>query len=175
MNYFFLTPGLTSGTAVFNVTLDPALSVTGRGIAYVQVDPGLGITSLSGNDPFDITSSGSLTLPFSVPITNGMSGANADIHFDFYMWSAVGCNAGLGVGGCSATADFLDPAIISSVTIYDANGNIVPGFTLTSNSQTGFSITGPPSGVTPEPSGLALLGSGLIGIIAVARRKQLAR
>jgi hypothetical protein len=168
MGYFFDTPGLTSGTAVFDVTLDPTLSATGFGVAYIEVDPGQGITApelLSGNTAFDITSSGPLTIPFSVPITDGTSGFGADIGFDFYMYADVGCYAG--PGACSATADFLDPAAITGVTIYDANGNIVPGVSLTS--QGGFTVAQAP---VPEPNSFALMAAVFAGLLAIVKRQK---
>jgi hypothetical protein len=158
-NYFFDTPGITSGVAVFYVSVDPTFTATAYGVAdgsLELVDPAETSPLITSGNTLSITSSGPLLIPIDVPFTNGESGFGADLNLAATIDAAVGC-ANDGVA-CSATADFLDPVTIQSVTVFDASGNVVPDVTLVSTS--GFTIS-----ETPEPNAFPILAMSMIGLL----------
>jgi len=55
-------------------------------------------------------------------------------------------------------------AFISSITAFDASGNVIPDPGLVADS--GFNYT-----IGPEPGTLALLSTGLLGVAILSRRK----
>ena len=61
------------------------------------------------------------------------------------------------------------PSVAYSVLYGSTSNLVVPG----SNSET-FQILGTPADVTPEPSSFLLLGSGLVGLAGVLKRKLMA-
>jgi hypothetical protein len=98
------------------------------------------------------TVSGSTTIQVSAPIT----GNTADLSF---VLSAHAFCPSLTVAqhiagdNCIASADYEDPLTITSVSIYDANGDLIPNATLISDS--GYI---PPAAV-PEPRSILLFAS----------------
>lgn len=186
LNYFFDTPGLTSGKVVFDVALDPKSSSTPYGDAYIYLQFDNAPVSAGGDDPessplvpngsyINIDSSGPMMIPISVPITNGQAGDGANIQFALTVQALAGCADDNGEPGglplpinCSATADLLDPISIQGVSVYDASGDLVPEATLTSQTITLKSESGVSS--VPEPGTLALFGFGLV-VVGLWRRK----
>jgi len=68
--------------------------------------------------------------------------------------------------GCDFTADFNDTALLGGAVIYDANGNVVQGATIVS--QSGYDYTQPiPVSAVPEP---ATFGMTAIALAALAIR-----
>ena len=79
---------------------------------------------------------------------------------------------GIQTGGTS-TVDFLDTAEISGIQVLDANGNTVNGASIVSQSGLNYGPDGVSAPVlTPEPSGLMMLGCGLCGLIALWKMVQ---
>jgi hypothetical protein len=77
------------------------------------------------------------------------------------------------IGGGSASANFLDTAIVDSLILVDANGNPISGADIITASGTNYnSLTAPTPGV-PEPSSLMMLGVGLIGLLRLGLKRSL--
>ncbi|MGF7183716.1 PEP-CTERM sorting domain-containing protein [Tunturiibacter psychrotolerans] len=74
-----------------------------------------------------------------------------------------------GSATCSAQSLFFNTATIDSITVENANGSPVSGATVTSLA--GIDYNASPVGSTPEPSSILLLGTGVISIAALIRRR----
>jgi hypothetical protein len=73
---------------------------------------------------------------------------------------------------CDASSDYYDTATVISLAVFDSQGNPVNEAVITAASGTDYNnLTNSSPVVTPEPSTLALLGTGLAGIASAARRR----
>ena len=95
------------------------------------------------------------------PVTAGI----ADFSFNLGVFAQCPPASLAGGAACSATADYLDPVSITSVAVYDANGNLIQTATLTSTS--GFSTTV----AVPEPSNSLLLGTSFLLLVGLSLKK----
>jgi hypothetical protein len=68
-----------------------------------------------------------------------------------------------------AVANFGDTATLTEILVFDADGNLLPDVTITSESGTVYPLTASAAPV-PEPSSLVLVAAGLAGIFGWRRR-----
>jgi hypothetical protein len=95
------------------------------------------------------------------------SSSNGIVPLNLFFEGVDTCDAQVGnlpgvVGSCIAASEYLDTARVASIVVENSSGTPVPGATATSLS--GVSYT-----AAPEPGGLVLLGSGLLGIAGAVR------
>jgi hypothetical protein len=74
----------------------------------------------------------------------------------------------------NADASFFDTAQLVGIDLFDASGNLITGYTLTSVSGTDYLHPAGPSAV-PEPTQTAMLLAGLAAIVGALRRRPPAR
>jgi hypothetical protein len=67
-------------------------------------------------------------------------------------------------GGVESFVDFYSTATITGLTFHDAGGNIITGYSMTTGSGHDYLAV-------PEPATMLLLGTGLMGILCVRKRK----
>ncbi len=119
--------------------------------------------------PFQV----SLTIPISsnpLPV-NGVYTAYAGIQAD--LTTATFCQLTGPGSKCSVLSDFFDTSRITGVTVLGSNGQPLD-VTITSASGTNYNdIPGdtPSPSAVPEPSNIALFGSGLVGMLGMVRRR----
>jgi hypothetical protein len=85
---------------------------------------------------------------------------------DFGVGLLVGASCDAFNASCTSNVNFIDTLQITGAQLFDANGNLIPDASFISES--GFN----PNAV-PEPSSFLLLGSGLLGIATIYRRRSL--
>lgn len=91
--------------------------------------------------------------------------------------SLLDCNGGDAcltptIGTGSGTADFYNTLLLSGLVPKDANGDPVLSARFASGSGATYSLDGIVAQPVPEPASLLLLGSGIAGIAAKARRRR---
>jgi hypothetical protein len=91
----------------------------------------------------------------------------------------LSASAGAGVtgnalGSATVSANYYDTAMVDSLLIVDANGNVIQGANIISASGTNYNtLVEPPPVGTPEPSSLMMLGVGLLGLAGLTLKKSL--
>jgi hypothetical protein len=77
---------------------------------------------------------------------------------------------------CSSDTNFINTLTVLGVSVVDANGNVVPGATITADSGTNYNdITGDnvsPSAGTPEPSSVLMLGVSMLALAELVLKKS---
>jgi len=173
MSYEFDEPtSLDGGTVVFSIDLSGETSATCPSPSCNNLTAQTELLLLSPSEEAFLglgSGSGTVVLPngetdleVSSTIDDGVANLN------LFLESLVICNVqGLGTV-CTASSDFLDPLSITGASVYDANGNLVSGASVVSES--GFNPNG--AITAPEPPGLLLLGIGLLGIGVLSSRRK---
>jgi hypothetical protein len=119
--------------------------------------------------------------PFFDPLTGRLTTSPIPISGPIDL--AVAIEANIGLAGLSqlsnpffttgGTVDFAETAILTGIEVFDASGNPVSDFTVSSQSGTRYPLSSPVSGV-PEAGTAALLSCGVASIAAL-RQTQKAR
>lgn len=167
-----------SGSIVYTLDISGTFQILGNppppfgasaGISIPTSESFVGVSNIvtTGNDTYaHILPNGTSVIRISTPVSNGMS------VFTFNLYTSAICPGltalQLSQGySCEAISDFLDPTTIASAAVYDANGNLVPGASIISDS--GYS---PPT-AAPEPSSLFLLSTAIAGLgVTMGRRRD---
>jgi hypothetical protein len=178
---------VSSGTAVINLSVTgsssvsttlfpdsicpastPCEAVAGIGIAssesFVGAAPGTTEDILAFILNSGSTGAPSGPIQIVVPISGSIADFSVTLSALAECPSLTALQASEGIS-CSATADYLDPLTMSGASIYDSNGDFVPGATLASPS--GLTLS---SAATPEPSSIFLLATG-VSLLSLATRR----
>lgn len=150
------------------VTSSSSLSVSNR----VGVQGGTGISTVTDSAYFMDT--GSDTVDLILPITSGVPLAYAAslsvlVYVNDVCTSTI-CNPLTSSG--SALADFLNTVTLSEFLVTDLDNNPITGISIQSESGTNYAISA--LNTVPIPPALWFFGSGLLGLIGIARRKNAA-
>jgi hypothetical protein len=146
------------------------------------VDPTMGFGVLANGTPVGnvIVDRNGSHGPFFDPLTGRLTTGPIPISGPIDLAVAIEANIGLtGLSQLSnrfttgGTVDFAETAILTGIEAFDASGNPVSDFTVSSQSGTHYPLSGPASGV-PEPGTAVLLFCGLVSIAAIhcARRTR---
>jgi hypothetical protein len=167
VTYDFAVSGVSNGTAQFDISANGILTSSPLGSATAEFN------NLGGSA---ITVNGSAA-PADTPLGSGLSNiivttniVNGTTQLQFLL-SVVATCCGQNPPQGQANADFLDPTSITGASVFDANGNLISGASLVSDS--GFNPNAGTPIPAPEPSSLLLLGAGLLALIGTAKLKAL--
>jgi len=166
----------TGGTA-YTVTPNSAWSSAIAGTSWISTTAAGGTTSAQASTVFTFTSSTSFTAVAGETVTGSfLSDNNASVQlFDITSGTPVAFGSAVSNSGAST---YLNPATSFYFTgmkagdIYDLVGSVTNTTTDTANTGNPVGLDIKATAVTPEPSSLALLGTGLAGIAGFARRKM---
>jgi hypothetical protein len=103
---------------------------------------------------------GSTTIPIEFTF-----GSPIEFDIDFYALAQIY----QWVPGASATADYSHTAVLNRITVQDSLGQLVPSFTIQSESGTAYGA----NGVVPEPSTISLMTIALLAITLKSARRVL--
>jgi hypothetical protein len=163
VGYNFAVSGETTGSMVTNVSVTGTTSASPNGVAEAEI-------SIPTTENFNGVAGTSLLLANGtsvIQIVTPISAGTAAFSFNLGAFAQCPPTNLLAGTSCTATADYLDPVTITSVAVYDANGNLVSNAALTS--QSGFT---PVVVTAPEPSSLLLIAAGLFVTLGFVIRRS---
>lgn len=169
LDYVYTVTGTQTGTIDTTLTVDGNTQVTSSSPCGAPSCYAFGAISIASTESFGgsftgVLPNGQFTFSIITPVING----TAD--FNFSVDTMAVCPPVNLVTGftCTASADYLDPVMITGASVFDANGNLVRDATIVSES--GYK---PPSSTsTPEPASILLLATGALAFPRLLRRKR---
>jgi hypothetical protein len=152
----FLTVAGFHGIGFFTGTFQIDGTVTGiaDGQLFVSLKNTLNNSKVSCEPSIPL---GTTTCKLSLAVMNGEV-------IDVFMLLTVEAEGDEKIGVLNSSALFSDTGSITSLAVDDASGNPIPGATVIAASVTVY-----PAPSVPEPSSVFMLGSGLLGLLGVAR------
>lgn len=170
LDYIFALPtSLNGGTVVFSLTVSGTSSISCADAGCYSTTAVTGLNLPDSSDQFVLGAVGTnVNLPngaTNLQVSSQIGSGQADLELS--LTSFVECYAGDSLV-CGSSTDFYDPLTITGAQVFNSSGNLVSDVNLVSES--GYNPNAVPTS-TPEPSSLLMLGSGLIALFGIARRK----
>ena len=154
-----ISAGMTGGNAIDDISLGFPLSSSGE--LTVRIGGGSS-TDTSVLQTGGGTSWDSPFRAFDITVRNGQA-----LGLSMILETSAAVGTGIASGTALVTANFANTAGITGFEYFDLNGNPISG---EFSSVDGLALYDP--SVVPVPAAVWLFGSGLIGLIGLARRKK---
>jgi hypothetical protein len=173
VTYDFAVTGVTNGTAQFDISAPGIITCSGcaggAGQSAALFIDGSG-ESINGGALGPATLVGLANGANNLAVDTSVANGTAQLFFGLEL--VAGCDGGPGYTGpaCTSSVDFLDPLSITGASVFDANGNLVSGASLVSDS--GFNPNAGSPVAAAEPPGLLLLAVGLLILICATKLKN---